>query len=74
MPPAEVMLWRRLKGKQIAGLKFRQHSSVEKYSLDFYCPQVRLAIEIDGDTHVDQARDQSRQQFWKGLGFDSFAY
>ncbi|MGG6496092.1 UNVERIFIED_CONTAM: DUF559 domain-containing protein, partial [Bacteroidetes bacterium 56_B9] len=35
---AEATLWKMLKGKQIAGLKFRHQHSVGPYILDFYCP------------------------------------
>ena len=43
---AEATLWKMLKGKQIAGLKFRRQHSVGPYILDFYCPQIKLAIEL----------------------------
>ena len=63
--PAEAALWKRLKGQQLAGLKFRRQFSVEDYILDFYCPSLRLAIELDGDYHhhvyqpeADFLRDQ----------------
>ena len=49
--PAEGALWNMLKGKQIAGLQFRRQYSVGNYILDFYCPALRLAIELDGDYH-----------------------
>ena len=41
-----------LKGKQIGGLKFRRQHSVGKYILDFFCPQIKLAIELDGAIHI----------------------
>ena len=51
---AEATLWKMLKGKQIAGLKFRRQHSVGPYILDFYCPQIKLAIELDGEVHNRQ--------------------
>ena len=33
------------------GLKFRRQFSVDQYVLDFYCPKLKLAIEVDGDSH-----------------------
>ncbi len=51
---AEATLWKLLKGKQIAGLKFRRQHSVGVYILDFYCPQIKLAIELDGAVHNRQ--------------------
>lgn len=61
---AEKILWNLLKGKNVAGLKFRRQYSVDNYILDFYCPKLRLAIELDGDYHfhleqptIDKERD-----------------
>ena len=62
--PAEAILWRMLKGKQIAGLKFRCQHSVGPYVLDFYCPQIKLAIELDGEVHNrQQDYDEQRSYF-----------
>ena len=62
---AEGALWNMLKRKQLAGLQFRRQHSVGTYVLDFYCPALKLAIELDGDYHYhidmpdrDWARDQ----------------
>ena len=48
---AEAILWRALKGKQIDGLKFRRQFGVGPYVIDFYCPEIRLGIELDGGVH-----------------------
>ena len=50
---AEAILWRALKGKQVEGLKFRRQFGVGPYVLDFYCPEIRLAIELDGGVHKE---------------------
>lgn len=66
MPEAEVILWSKLKGKQVAGFKFRRQYSVGLYIIDFYCPSKRLAIELDGEGHFvgnKLASDQERQQW-----------
>ena len=65
MPKAEVLLWMQLKGRQLLGCKFRRQYSVGSYVLDFYCPEIRLAIELDGDSHfragaIDTTRSVSR--------------
>ncbi len=52
MPKAEIILWSFLKGKQIKGLIFRRQYSIEKNTVDFYCPEIRLAIEVDGESHL----------------------
>ena len=49
--PAEVVLWQYLKGSQVGGLKFRRQHNVGPYILDFYCPAIKLAIELDGEVH-----------------------
>lgn len=47
----EVRLWNELKGKRMFGFKVRRQHGIENYIIDFYCPQLKLAIEIDGDVH-----------------------
>lgn len=51
MPKAEVILWAHLKNKQLHGYKFRRQYSVGPYIVDFYCPRLKLAIEVDGPSH-----------------------
>jgi very-short-patch-repair endonuclease len=51
---AERKIWSILKNKQINGLRFLRQYSVGKYILDFYCPTIRLAIEIDGGQHNEE--------------------
>ena len=53
-PDAERLLWQKLKGKQLNGCKFRRQFGIGPYVLDFYCPALKLAIEIDGPSHDDQ--------------------
>ncbi len=70
-PQAEVLLWSKLRGRQILGCKFRRQFSIGPYSVDFYCPLLRLAIEVDGDSHFEDnamARDAGRQALIEGLG------
>ena len=60
---AEATLWKLLKDKQVEGLKFRRQHSVGCYILDFYCPVIRLGIELDGEVHTDvQARDYDERR------------
>jgi very-short-patch-repair endonuclease len=47
----ERILWQNLKGRKLAGKKFRRQFSVGPYIVDFYCPECRLAIELDGAGH-----------------------
>jgi len=71
MPRAEVVLWSKLKGRQVAGCKFRRQFSVGRFVLDFYCPEAKVAIEVDGETHggaAMEARDRRRQTFVESFG------
>ena len=49
--PTERMLWKKLRDKQLDGYRFRQQHGFGPYVLDFYCPTLRLCIELDGDVH-----------------------
>ena len=51
MTETEVMLWSKLKNKQLLGYKVRRQYGVESYIIDFYCPKLKLGIEIDGKSH-----------------------
>ncbi|HEY6046014.1 MAG TPA: DUF559 domain-containing protein, partial [Pyrinomonadaceae bacterium] len=49
---AEQLLWARLRGRKLQGIKFRrQHPLGSNYIADFYAPEVSLAIELDGSAH-----------------------
>jgi len=50
---AERLLWSRLRGRQLLGLKFFRQFSVGSYILDFCCPEKCLAIELDGGQHAE---------------------
>lgn len=72
MPSAESVLWSKLRRRQLLGYKFRRQYSVA-YVVDFYCAELRLAIELGGDTHFQgraQARDKERERFIKSFGID----
>lgn len=71
MAPAEIMLWQELKGRKCGGYKFRRQFSIKNYVVDFYCPEIKLAIEVDGETHYFQRSivyDQKRQAYLQRLG------
>ena len=48
---AEKKLWEFLRGRRFQGLKFHRQFSIGAYILDFYCPQLRFGIELDGNQH-----------------------
>ena len=60
------MLWKRLKGRPLDGYRFRQQHGFGPYILDFYCPSIRLCIELDGNIHEDEQvrlKDEDRTLF-----------
>ena len=66
--PQEVILWSRLRNKQLE-YKFRRQHSLGRYIADFYCPDKKLIIEVDGSQHVDQEKyDTKRTGFFQSKG------
>ena len=73
MPKAETVLWLKMKNKQMKGFKFRRQYSVNKYIVDFYCPELKLAIEVDGDSHYFDSNiesDKKRQEYIESKGIN----
>ena len=62
----EVVLWQALRGGQAGGLRFRRQHPIGAYVLDFYCPAIRLAVEVDGAAHdiPGQAGHDQRRDAW----------
>ena len=48
---AEAVMWTQIKGRKINGRKWRRQFSVGPFIVDFYCPELKLAIELDGAPH-----------------------
>lgn len=68
---AEKKLWYALQRGQLAGLSFRRQHPLGSYIVDFYCPAIRLAIEVDGgqhNQHRHQADDERRSQRLRSKG------
>jgi very-short-patch-repair endonuclease len=68
---AEAVIWLHLSRKQMNGFKFRRQYSVNQYVIDFYCPELKLAIEIDGDSHygyLSEKYDNERQKHIESFG------
>ncbi len=74
---AERTLWRRLRRKQLDGLKFRRQHIIGRFVLDFYCHECRLAVELDGGQHGEAAqsrRDDARTAFLDRRGVAVLRY
>ncbi|HEY1425814.1 MAG TPA: endonuclease domain-containing protein [Caulobacteraceae bacterium] len=66
MSEPEVMLWTRLRGRSADSPTFRRQHPFGSFILDFYCPAAKLAIEVDGALHWDeaaQAKDEARDRW-----------
>ncbi len=77
MTKSEIILWSKLKGKQLNGLKFRRQYGINNFVVDFYCPEQKLAIEIDGNVHCYEPRiayDRQRQKEIEALGIKVLRY
>jgi very-short-patch-repair endonuclease len=64
LAPAEALLWTHLRDRQMLGYKFRRQYGVGAFVVDFYCPALKLALEVDGRSHIGEAageRDAARQ-------------
>ena len=61
----EKIIWEHVRNRRLLGYKFRRQYSVDQYIIDFYCPELKLAIEVDGSVHDSEEQklyDKKRQQ------------
>jgi len=66
---SEILLWNKIKSKQILGYDFHRQKPIDNYIVDFFCVELMLAIEIDGATHFDKLDyDQKRENKLNQLG------
>src|SRR5437762_7835410 len=70
LTPAEAFLWKNLQNRKLEGKKFRRQHGIGPYIVDFYCPEFRVAVELDGEGHMTimgDERDQNRDAYLKRL-------
>lgn len=71
--PAEIKLWKCLKGKRMYGYDFHRQKPIDEYITDFYCYKLKLVIEIDGYSHTfDEVirKDKIKESKIRELGFE----
>lgn len=69
----ERLLWRQLRNRGLAGMKFRRQHPQPPYVLDFYCAELKLVVELDGGQHYDDAgreRDRRRTRYLQSEGLE----
>ena len=69
--PAEVFFWQIIRNNKFKGKKFRRLYSVGKYIIDFYCPEEKLGIELDGEYHFYPEQilyDKTRTDYIESFG------
>jgi very-short-patch-repair endonuclease len=59
--PAESKLWQCLRNRQLGGFKFRRQTPLAPYIADFYCVELALIVELDGDSHAERAEYDERR-------------
>jgi len=65
----ERRLWQKLRNAQIDGASFRRQHPAGRYILDFYCPTLQLAVELDGGQHAQaESRDRERDEWLRQRG------
>ncbi len=62
MTDAEARLWRALRRDQLNGFHFRRQHPIGPFTVDFYCPSVHLAVEVDGGQHAERNRQADQQR------------
>ena len=73
MTLAEKATWRMLNGKQFKGYDFHRQKPIGEFIADFYCYDLRLVIEIDGITHLDEdviRKDRIKSQYFTSIGLN----
>ena len=68
---SEEKLWSRVRKKQIFGVHFYRQKPIGNYIVDFYAPQAKLVLEVDGSQHFDSGqagKDRLRDEYLKNQG------
>ena len=72
MTNAERVLWSHVRNRRLDGFKIRRQVVVCGFIADFYCPEVKLIIEVDGEIHHEEAtviKDAHREQVLTACGY-----
>ena len=70
---SEILLWIKIKNKQMRGYQFLRQKPLDRYIADFYCQKLNLVLEVDGYSHYDkeaQENDQLRDSILQEYGLN----
>ncbi len=76
MTQCEKILWRHIRNDAL-GVRFRRQYGIGNYIADFYCPNLKLVIELDGSQHFTEEGleyDKIRENFMKNLGIKTLRF
>ena len=69
--PAEEIFWQIVRNRKLGGMKFRRQHQINRYIVDFYCVELGLIIELDGDIHDTReqlTKDSKRDKYLTSIG------
>ena len=56
---AERHLWQHLRGRRLAGYKFRRQYPIAGHVADFACIEAKVVLELDGGQHVERSEEDA---------------
>jgi very-short-patch-repair endonuclease len=74
---AEILLWAKIRMRQLNGFLFYRQKPLGVYIADFYCPKAKLVIEVDGGQHLtpDSVEyDRVRDEYMKNIGLKTLRF
>ncbi|WP_422344234.1 endonuclease domain-containing protein [Parasphingorhabdus sp.] len=71
---AEILLWSKLRSRQLENAKFRQQAPIGNAVADFLCHEIKLIIELDGSQHGENPGDAERSRILEASGFSVLRY
>jgi len=71
MTLSEKLIWEKIRNRQVLNKKFLRQKIIGRFIADFYCDEIKLIVEIDGDVHeIEQERDLSRDSWLSDNGYN----
>jgi very-short-patch-repair endonuclease len=72
---AEKIIWDKILSRDKIGYRFLRQKPIDRFIVDFYCSKLSLAIEIDGESHIEKkGTDELRDKFLKQIGVTTIRF